>query len=100
MGSFRRVEKKINRSFLRIEYCNLIFFENNPQNIENEVEVVEYRLYRKYENEPDYVYLAAVPAEFTSFLDRGLDRELAEGYTYYVTCVGKIEGELIESKIE
>lgn len=95
-----RVEKKINRSFLRIEYCNLIFFENNSQNIENEVEVVEYRLYRKYENETDYVYLIAVPPETTSFLDRSLDRELVDGYTYYVTCVGKIEGEYIESKLE
>jgi hypothetical protein len=95
-----KVEKKINRSFLRTEYCNLIFFENNPQNIENEVEVVEYRLYRKYEKEPDYVYLTAVPAETTSFLDRSLARELVDGYTYYVTCVGKIEGEYIESKLE
>jgi hypothetical protein len=95
-----RVEKKINRSFLRTEYCNLIFFENNPQNIENEVEVLEYRLYRKYEKEPDYVYLAAVPAVTTRFLDRSLDRESVDVYTYYVTCVGKIEGEYIESKLE
>jgi hypothetical protein len=95
-----KVEKKINRSFLLIEYLNLIFFENNPQNIENEVEVVEYRLYRKYENELDHVYLAAVPAGTTSFLDRSLDRELVDGYTYYVTCVGKIGGEYIESELE
>jgi acetyl esterase/lipase len=95
-----KVEKKINRSFLRTEYCNLIFFENNPQNIENEVEVMEYRLYRKYENELDYVYLAAVPAGTTSFLDRSLTRELVYGYTYYVTCVGKIGGEYIESRLD
>jgi acetyl esterase/lipase len=97
-----KVEKKVNRSLLLCEYCNLIFFKNHPQNIEKKIEIVEYRLYRKHRNETDYLYVSALSAAAVNagFIDRNLNKELVDDYTYYVTCIAKISGENIESKIE
>lgn len=101
-ANITKVERKINRSLLLCEYCNLILFENHPQNIEKEIEMVEYRLYRKHRNETDYLYISALStvAANTGFIDRNLNKELVDDYTYYVTCIAKISGENIESKIE
>lgn len=95
-----KVERVVNQSFLLTEFCNHICFRNNPNNIENKLDITEYKLYRKIDNEGNYSFITNLPTATSKFLDRGLEKDLYNKYIYYITCLANLDGELIESKIE
>ena len=97
-----RVETKSERSFFRGFYFNYITWENNPWNIEHDVAIDHFNLYRKLKTETEYgstPYQANIPASQLYFEDKQGIQETPL-YDYAVTCVITVNGETFESEIE
>jgi len=97
-----KVEPKLERSFFSGMYINYVTWENNPYNIEREVTIDSFNLYRKLKTEAEYgstPYAAAIPATQFSFEDK-FGIEATPLYDYAVTCVTTVNGKEIESEIE
>lgn len=97
-----QVKTDLERSFFSGFYLNTITWENNPYNIEREVVIDSYNLYRKLKTEAEYgttPYQAAIPPTQLYFEDR-FGIEATQLYDYYVTCVTTVNGEQVESEIE
>jgi len=97
-----QVETELERSFFSGTYINHVTWENNPYNIEREVTIDSFNLYRKLKTEAKYgstPYQAAIPASQYFFEDK-FGIEATPLYDYAVTCVATINGEQKESQIE
>jgi hypothetical protein len=95
-------ETQMERSFFSGFYFNQVTWENNPWNIENEVAIDYFNLYRKLKTEAEYgptPYQANIPASQFYFDDKSGIEETPL-YDYAVTCVTTVNGEQVESKIE
>ncbi len=84
-----KVEKKVERSFFFKEYINYVTWENNPYNIDNNVKVAKFYLYRKLKSEPvsKYTKIAETDKDTTFYEDTSKDIGADTKYDYYVTCV-------------
>lgn len=97
-----QVTTEMERSFFSGFYINHITWENNPWNIEREVEISYFNLYRKLKTEPEYgetPYQAQIPATQFFFDDKSGIGETPL-YDYAVTCVTMVNDEPVESEIE
>jgi len=97
-----QVETKLERSFFSGYYINRVTWENNPYNIEREVVIDSFNLYRKLKTEAEYgttPYQPSIPPTQLYFEDK-FGIEATQPYDYYVTCVTTVNGEQVESKIE
>ena len=97
-----RVETKSERSFFSGFYLNYVTWENNPWNIEHDVVIDHFNLYRKLKTETTYgttPYQSHIPASQLYFEDKQGVQETPL-YDYAVTCVIVVDGESIESEIE
>jgi len=97
-----QVETKSESSFFNEYFLNYVTWENNPYNIEREVTIDHFNLYRKLKSEPTYgstPYQPNIPATQYSFEDKqGIEKTPL--YDYAVTCVTIVNGEPLESEIE
>lgn len=97
-----RVSPRLERSFFKGFWINQVTWENNPENIENNLTIEYFNLYRKLKTETSYgttPYQARIPASQFYFEDKqGI--QATPLYDYAVTCVATINGEQVESKIE
>jgi hypothetical protein len=97
-----QVETNLERSFFSGFYFNRITWENNPFNIEHEVAIDHFNLYRKLKTDAQYgstPYQASIPPTQLYFEDRS-GIEATPLYDYYVTCVTMVKDEPLESEIE
>ena len=96
------VEPQLERSFFKGFWINHITWENNPFNVEQNVTIDYFNLYRKLKTETTYgstPYQANIPASQLYFDDTdGI--QATPLYDYAVTCVATFNGEQIESEIE
>jgi hypothetical protein len=97
-----RVETKSERSFFSEYFLNYVTWQNNPWNVEHEVTIDHFNLYRKLKTEATYgttPYQSNIPASQLYFEDKqGIEKTPL--YDYAVTCVTVVNGESFESEIE
>jgi hypothetical protein len=90
-------------SFFNSHHFAHITWEVDPFNIENQVQIDHYNIYRKIKNAEKYdaTPLAAnIPASTLSFDDVSAAADTIElNFDYYVTTVALIDGNLVESAI-
>jgi hypothetical protein len=97
-----QVNPKLERSFFKGFWINQVTWENNPENLENNLTIEYFNLYRKLKTQATYgttPYQANIPASQFYFEDKqGI--QATPLYDYAVTCVTTVDGEQVESEIE
>lgn len=78
---------ELNRNLFTKEYYFEITWERNSINIANNVDVVNYRVYRRVKGHRGFVELATLEASNFSYLDRGLQESDGNRYEYTVSSI-------------
>jgi hypothetical protein len=92
--------KQLERSFFRNYYFNIVSWANNPFNVEHNIDVTHFNLYRRVQgsgNFPETPLMSRLPVATLRYEDVAIDPLLT--YEYYVTCIAQVNGKEIESKI-
>ncbi|MCK4761323.1 MAG: PKD domain-containing protein [Candidatus Aminicenantes bacterium] len=82
-----RSEFKINRNLFSIEYFFDVTWESNPLNLQNGIDVVSYRVYRRVKGAQAYTEPATVRGDVFHYWDRGLEQEDENRYEYTVAAL-------------
>ncbi len=91
------VERIYERSFFSSYFANKIIWKDNPENLENNIQIKEYRIYRRVPGE-EYMPIATVEAGNYSYIDvLNISSPDENKFEYYVTTVD-IDGN--ESEVE
>ena len=88
------------RSFFRSYPINKLSWQPNSFNVDNNINVTHYNVYRRVKGSGDYPetpIMAKIPVGTTSYNDLTIDPQLT--YEYYVTCTALINDVEIESPI-
>ncbi len=81
------VERLVNKTFLFVDYINKISWDENPGN-SGLFTLSQYRIYRKAQNDSQFVFVGEVSAEEFLYEDRKFNNaQEAAGYVYAVTAV-------------
>jgi hypothetical protein len=82
--------KQILRSFFRMRYIYVIIWENNPFNIDRQIVVTKFNIYRRTSGSGDaWTQIGSVPFsnDVTEFSYADKDVTAASNFDYSVTCV-------------
>jgi len=83
-------QKQVLRSFFRMRYIYILLWENNPFNIEKQVVVTKFNVYRKTTGSSDnWVQVGSVPfdSQITEFRYVDYNVTASSNFEYSVTCV-------------
>lgn len=92
--------KDMERSFFRYYYINKLSWQNNQFNVDNNINVTHYNVYRRVAGSGDYPdapIMSKIPAATSEYNDLNIDPQLT--YEYYVTCTALINDKEVESPI-